>query len=231
MKKLISLLALVVLLAAVCAPAMADGMKQIENGDTLYVKTTGGTLNVREQASAKSKVTYKLPNNSPVIVVNSKITNNFIFVEFKYQGRFANGYVSMDYMTVNKPGKVNNDGATKVGDPTPRPTSKPDPKPETGDLVKNLSFSSYKLVDPGWEKIIAAKPNRTGGWVNLRWAPSMDAAVIEKMYKGMEMKVIAEGKSWYQVQAIDGYVGFISKEYTYVVSYLPIDVGYGVAEQ
>lgn len=220
MKKFISLLALIMMLAVLCVPALADSIKPIQNGDTLYVLTTGGTLNVREKANAKAKVTYKLPNHSPVTVLDNKINDGYLWVEFKFKGKYANGYVSMDYLNINKPGKVNNEGATKVGgDPDP------DPKPQTGDLVKNLSFTSYKLVEPGWEKIIAAKPSRAGGWVNLRWVPSTDAAVIAKMYKGMQMKVIAEGKNWYQVEAEDGHVGFIAKEYTFVISYLPIEDG------
>ena len=225
MKKFVSLLILAVLMTAVCVPAMAISIRGISSGDTLYVKTTGGNLNAREKADAKAKITYKLPNNCPVTALD-EYADNYLLVEFKYNGKFATGYVCLDYLTDVKPSKVNNNGATKVGGDTP----KPDPKPETAELVKDLDFSSYKLVEEGWEKIIAAKPARSGGFVNLRWAPSTDASRIAKMYKGMEMKVIAEGKKWYQVEISDGHVGFISKEFTYVVSYMPIDVGTPAAQ-
>ncbi len=215
MKRIVCFLLTIVMLTAMTGAALAavnSGM--ISVGDVLYVITTGGTLNVRADASGNAKVTYKLPNHAPVHALDTG-RNGFLWVEFKFNGRFANGYVSMDFLTYTVPSKINENGATKVGDPTPAPA------PSAGELVANMNFSNFKLVQPGMARVIASKPNRPGGWVNLRWVPSMDSAIIAKMPKDAIMTVIAEGKTWYQVMNQDGYVGFISKQFTYVVEFEP----------
>ena len=223
MKKAVCLLSVIVLLTLTCVPALAISIRGVNPGMTLYVKTTGGTLNVRETPNPKAAVHYKLPNHTPVVAYDN-YSDGFLLVEFKVNGKFATGYVSLDYLSAEKPSKVNNNGAIVVGGST----AKPEPKTET--LVSKLDFASFKLIDPNWMLIIAAKPSRPGGFVNFRWAPCTDAALIQKMYKGMEMKVIAEGKKWYQVQNEEGYIGFISKEFTEVVYYgpVPVDDGDGV---
>lgn len=38
--------------------------------------------------------------------------------------------------------------------------------------------------------------------------------MIAKEYAGEEMRVIAEGKTWYQVQNEEGWIGFIYKKFT-----------------
>ena len=204
MKRIVCLLLAAMLLLA-CVPAMAISARYVNNGDTLYV--VGGTLNVRESGSSKAKVTYKLPKNCPVTALEDP-TGSYVWVEFKYNGKFANGYVSLDYLTDEVPSKINTKGATAASGGSSSGST-------DGQTVKSLSFKSFKLVEN--VKIIASKPSRAGGFVNFRWLPSQEAALIEKMYADEELTVIAEGKDWYQAQNDDGYIGFIMKKFTYVV--------------
>ena len=61
---------------------------------------------------------------------------------------------------------------------------------------------------------VISRPVRASGWVNLRWAPSLEAEVIATCPQGKELTVIAELRTWYQVQdPVTGMVGFISRSY------------------
>ncbi len=226
MKKALCAMSVLVLLTIACVPALAISIRGVNSGMTLYVNTKNASLNVHATPSQKGKITYTLPKNCPVIA-QDEYSDGFLLVEFKYNGRFDTGWVSIDYLTATVPSKINNEGAKKVGSKTSAP--KPTQTPQSGELVSQLNFKSYTLVAEGMKLIIASKPSRVGGWVNLRWAPSTNAAIIDKMYADELMEVITEGKDWYQVKNDAGYVGFISKQFTYVVEYSPIDIGDGVA--
>ena len=77
----------------------------------------------------------------------------------------------------------------------------------------NAEFRTAVKVTP---YTIVARPTRSTGWVNLRWAPSMDTEVISICRQGKELTVLAELKSWYQVEDPQtGSVGFISRQYVY----------------
>ena len=202
MKRIIALVCALILMMAVAAPiASADTWK------TAYVKTNSGIgLNAREAPSTDSRIITTIPYGAEVTITG--YTNNKSWASIRYQGGNA-GYVSTRYLVSSKPGPYK-------PTPTPKPTAKPTGE---GELVSHMDFSHFKLIEPGKTMIIAARPTRPGGWVNLRWAPSLDAEVIAKMVLNEEMTVIAEGKNWYQVMNAEGYVGFINKQYTAVVYY------------
>lgn len=214
MKKIASLLIAAALLALLTVPALAVNIRGINPGDTLYV-IGNAKLNVRAGASPTAKILFRLPVDTPVIALN-EYANGYLRVDFLYKGNFTSGYVSVDYLSTVVPAHINTDGAIAIDDLQPTPTAKP---ASEGELVSHMDFSYFKLIGKDKIKIIAAQPTRPGGWVNLRWAPSFDAAVICKMTLNAEMTVIAEGKNWYQAMNAQGYVGFIYKQYTTVVYY------------
>lgn len=225
MKKSLSVLIAAALLVLLMAPALAVNIRGVNPGDTLYV-IGNAKLNVRQGASPTAKIIYRLPVNSPVIALD-EYANGYLRVEFKFKGKFANGYVSVDYLDTHEPSHINTDGAIAIDDPQPNPTAKPAAE---GELVSHMDFRYFKLIGKDKLMIIAAKPSRPGGWVNLRWVPSFDSEIICKMMLNEEMTVIAEGKTWYQVMNAQGYVGFIYKQYTTVV-YYGDDRGDGVGAQ
>ena len=62
--------------------------------------------------------------------------------------------------------------------------------------------------------IVTVTPVRTSGWVNLRWAPSIDTEVMTTYRYGAKLTVLAETQSWYQVVDPDTEAtGFIMKTY------------------
>ena len=156
-------------------------------GVGMTLYVVGGSLNVRDTPSKKGTKLYSLPEGTAVIA-GSEYDNGYLFVE-PVSGYSNGGYVDIRYLDVNKP----------------KPAEK----------VSSLSFKSYKLVTD--VMIVTAKPKRKGGNCNLRWAPSQNAQLLEKVYEGDELTVIAEGQNWYQVQNDEGYVGFIAKNYTSIV--------------
>lgn len=214
MKKLTAILLAVVLMMLCCAPAMASiSRRGTSVGDTVYVEVKkGSTVNIRNTPSAKGQCDYRLPNHSPAKIIGAG-EGNYIQVSFKYQGKTMQGYIDMDYLTVTKPKKVNKDGAQRLAD-------------EHHTLVKELTFNSYQI--PEEPTYIVVTPSRKGGYVNFRWVPSKESAVIAHVYDTTEeFSVITEGKNYYQVMSEEGYVGYIEKNFATKV----VHVAAPVAEQ
>ena len=95
-----------------------------------------------------------------------------------------------------------------VDSPIPAPVN-----PGSGDTAEPVDiaslFKSFKQVNP---YSAVAAPN--GSYVNLRWAPSMSAPVMERLVYGHPLTVLDEGKSWLHVMDNNtGAVGFIMKKY------------------
>lgn len=191
---LCTLLAAMMLILCGTSAMASVNIRGINPGDTLYVDTPNlGTLNLRENGNASAKVLEQIPNGTAV-VAGDKHNGNYLKVKVENVNHVSEGWVDMRYLSINPP-KVK-----------PAPTAAP------AETVKSLNFSSYKLVNGSMT--ITAKPSRPGGYVNLRWVPSTDGAVIAKVYAGENLTVIAEGSKWYQVKNSKGYVGFIMKSFT-----------------
>ena len=77
------------------------------------------------------------------------------------------------------------------------------------DLAKAFStmndeFRTGKLVANPFT--VYARPSRASGWVNLRWAPSMEAERIATCPQGKQLTVIGQDPQ-------TGMIGFISRQY------------------
>lgn len=184
MKKKIALLtiALLCLLLPACASAY-----------TMYVKTSnGGAVNVRLKPSTDSESVGKLNYGSAVEVLQ----NEGSWTVVNWQGYSQPCYIQSRYLVSEYPGSK-----SKMTDKSS------DDKGATS--IADVDFKSFKLVEP-YDVYVQA--SHAGGYVNLRWAPSMDAAVAERVNDGSMLRVIAEGRGWYQVQdERSGYVGFMRK--------------------
>ena len=83
--------------------------------------------------------------------------------------------------------------------------------PEGTDSVLAVDYSAFALVDP---YVAFVQPAVPGGFVNLRWAPSRDAAVQVRMSEGGEVHVFALGAGWAQVMDQEsGYIGFVQAQF------------------
>ena len=198
---LILISALVLGLTLPCAQAGALGAYV-----TRYVYTQNGlSLNVRESPSTGAKVIGGLPYGTAVEVRG--YTGGSVWAIISYYG--ATAYVQSRYLVDYYPGPK----------PTQQPvTPTPAPYSDAQKILDemNAEFRSAKTGNAPFT--VAARPSRSSGWVNLRWAPSLDAEVISKCYSGKVLTVIRELKNWYQVEDPEtGSIGFISRQYVTII--------------
>ena len=186
MNKKMTLLVAVMLLLCLLIPASAGAY-------TMYVKTPkGGTVSVRPEPNTDSGYVAKLPYGASVEVLQNEGT----WTAVDWAGWSQPCYIQSRYLVSYYPGSK----------PASTETSSTD---KGATSIADVDFKSFRLVEPYY---VYVQANHAGGYVNLRWAPSMDAAVAQRVNDGSELRVIAEGKSWYQVQdERSGYVGFMRK--------------------
>ena len=210
MKKQILSLALIAVMMAVFLPtqAVADSYY-----GTQYVYTDNGkSLNVRSAPSMGDNIIGSLKYGADVTVVEmySNGWAKILWGQSDY-GEFGTAYVQRRFLVNHKPSSQ---------------PSQPAVVPASGsaaagtDYAKlftamNDEFRTGKLVPQQFN--VYARPSRASGWVNLRWAPSLEAERIATCPQGKVLTVIAETRTWYQVRDPQtGMIGFISKQYVSV---------------
>lgn len=199
-KSLICVLAALLALSILACAAAEDNMQDnaaIQN-KYMYVYTKNGKpLHMRSQPSRDATVLLDIPYGSQVKLIYEE---NLTWAYVRYSG--VAGFVMQDYLVPNRP----------AAQPTP-PGSNSQPGTTTGDLgTLNQEFKSLQLVR---SYTVYASPLRSSGFVNLRFAPHLEAEIATICYDGHALTVMAETKSWYQVQdPISGYVGYMMKRYT-----------------
>ncbi len=76
----------------------------------------------------------------------------------------------------------------------------------------NAEFRSARAI--GYPYTVVARPTRASGWVNLRWAPSLDAERISTCTDGKELTVLVEMNNWFQVRdPVTGMIGFVDRRF------------------
>ena len=161
---------------------------------TMYVKTGNGkTANLRDTPSTNANIITRLPYGTAVTVLQ----NEGVWSAIEWPGRSNPAWIMSKFLIGYYPGTApdgkNADGSTGTGS------------------ILDVNFKSFKLVDPHYAYVQAA---HAGGFVNLRWAPSKDAAVQTRLHDGDEVMVIAKGSGWIQVQDDStGYVGFVQSNF------------------
>lgn len=198
LRRLVSLALALAALMAVFLPAAAYA-----EGDIMYVYTDNGkTLNVRRDPSTTSDVIGHLPFGEAVSVRMS-MANGWTVIDWAGGDGYV-AYVQSRFLMSYRPSPVTPSGGTTPG------TAQKD----TLSGI-NAEFRAARKVAVPFT--VFARPSRATGWVNLRWAPSADAERITTCPQGKELVVLAELKTWYQVQdPATGMIGFISKKYVSV---------------
>ena len=203
-KRLIALLLVLALAAALIPAAFAEDDTPLESTGYYYVYTENGKgLNVRESPGGE--------------IVGSLKYGSRIYCYYRDGG---NGWALIDYY-YNKPGYGYGTYAAFISSRYLR-RSKPPASPQSGsgssssgttDIAAeiNAEFRSARRVTPF---TVTVRPSRASGWVNLRWAPSKGAEIMATYKQNDKLLVIRETNNWYQVEDQDtGDVGFISKQY------------------
>ncbi len=199
MKKLISLMLVTFMLSALLIPAaMAAG------AGYYYVKTDNGkSLNVRNNPDGK--VLGSLPYGTRVYVEEFVNSGKWARIYYQYQGGEYAAFLSARYLVNYNPGSY-----TPSATASPASASSVDAAKALSDM--NAEFKTGRLVPQQFN--VYARPSRASGWVNLRWAPSLEAERIATCPQGKVLTVIGETRSWYQVRDPEtGMIGFISKQY------------------
>ena len=198
----ISLILAIILLAA-CIPfaALAEDNTPSPSAGYYYVNTDNGkSLNVRDTPGGK--VVGSLKNGTRIYCYYKDGGNGWALIDYKYNmpgygvGTYA-CFISSRYLSKSKP---EDKSGSKSGQ------SAADPMSEI-----NAEFRAAKTVTP---YSIYVRPTRASGWVNLRWAPTKSAEVMNTYKANAQLTVIRELRNWYQVEdPVTGYVGFMDKAF------------------
>ena len=181
-RSLIVLLAMILLLTAVCSFTAAEGK-------IMYVKTAnGGMLNMRTEPKSGNNIITKIPYAGTVTVV-AEYDKTWSVIE--YAGISNPGYVQTQFLSDKKP------------------------DPYTGETLQNgqiyRTFTSMTMDRWYPAKVQTLKGGKD---VSLRWSPTSNGTVIEKIPVDQTVTVIAEGKNWNQVlDESTGAVGFMPSKY------------------
>lgn len=186
-RRILSMLcaALLLALAVIPAAAMADS--------TAYVKTQSGcALRIRSSATTDAdNVIGKIPYGTAVTVKEN--LGEWSRISVKLNGSTVTGYVFNRYLSSKKP-------ATSTTTTTNQSTD-----------TNSTSYSGFKQVA---SYTVVVRPSTTGGFVNLRWAPSKTAPVMDKLHDGDTLTVIAQNATWAQVMnTANGEVGYIMRRF------------------
>ena len=187
MKKKLALSLAILMVAVLAVTAVASAQ-------IMYVKTGNGkTLNVRSNP-------WKADNNIMAQVAYGTALN----VEYYVNSTWAcvtlatgsdEGFVQTQYLVSYYPGAY-----------VPTKTST-----TTNSKYADESYSSFRQVE---NYKVTVCNSRSGAVAKLRWAPSKSAALVDTLYAGDSVTVLAEGKNWYQVQDDkSGAVGFINTNF------------------
>lgn len=202
-KKILSLLCLGVALVLTVLPLTA-----MANSPSMFVRTNnGGKLHLREQPKDHSNnVLLDIPYGAVVDVLGYEQDGNWAHVQYDQHI----GYVMSRYLSVDNPGsykKPTADGSK------PREVKLPD-------------FSRFVQITP---YDVLVRPSKPNGFVNLRWAPSLDCRVIMRCYANYPLTVIAQDSHWAQVKdEATGCVGFMYRNF---LSYVLPAIGQGATVQ
>ena len=153
-----------------CVPKPSANQKAI---GTLYVDTAnGGNLRMRTRPDTNSPEVTSLKNGT-ALKLYSYANSQWAYVSYKnYYGYCMVRYLS-DVQPGNKPSV------------TPIPVT-----PSQQNLYANFNPVNY------W---VLVNPSVPTGFVNLRWAPSLDAPVRAIYYANTTLRVIATNGTWCQV--------------------------------
>ena len=156
--------------------------------DTMYIDTpTGSSANLRSGPSTETDICGELPDGTEVEVLDTD------GIWSRIGNESSSAWIMARYLS---------------SEPD---ANKAETEPQEAESVAELDFSSFKVVDPYYTYIQAALP---GAFVNLRWAPSRNAAVAHRINDGGEVIVYSVGDGWSQIMdAESGYISFVQSEY------------------
>lgn len=194
MKKLFAFILAVLLVTGVVTTAMAYS--------TMYVYTANGKpLNMRDAPSIIGSVLTQIPNGAAVQVYDA-YDDTWYYVSYNGYG----GYCMARYLVSGWP--------TPAPYPTPSPTYCPLPTatPAPSGSFPNDIFYGFQAA---YYKALV-RPSNPAGYVNLRWAPSLQADVNTHYYANAVLTVMSQNSLWCQVLDEESRImGFMMRQFLY----------------
>ena len=187
-ERIISLMAVVVLLAAMFAFTTTASAYYC-----VYSHCPNGKpLNVREGPGKEYPVIGKVPYGDPIYIIGETSPGWYQLNDL--------GYVQASLTSNSYPGPY--------VPPAPTPTA--DPNKKKADLEK--VYASARTVEPYLITLKATE--RSKGVANVRWAPGKTSKLLKAYPAGTQLRVIAELDKWYQVEdPMTNQVGFVNTAY------------------
>ncbi len=190
-KRVVTVMLAVALLAALALPAVADAF-------TLYVNRDGVKVYAKKDTGAK--VYGRLSKGQKLLIEKKSGSWYAILVQDPSGDGQTLGWVQAKYLSATKPSKEKKKKATK----TPRATVSP-------QIEINRLLDSMRDVTP-YEAEVVTRTER--GTVALRRQPSTAGRQIQSLMNGSRLEVLAEGDGWFQVSdPVSGLTGYMSSQY------------------
>jgi len=162
---------------------------------TYYYVTTqdGKPLNLRSEPRTGDNILAKLDYRTKVEFLGLCGDSNWSLINVEIaKNSWVKGYVMTKFLTKKDPGPYE---AENVG-------------PTYEDV--DAAVKALKVCNEPYAAYIKTK--NAGNYVHLRWIPNTSARYIDRYLANEEVLVLAESKTWAQVQIVrTGYVGFILK--------------------
>jgi uncharacterized protein YgiM (DUF1202 family) len=160
---------------------------------TMYVYTSNGhPLNLRDAPSMIGNVMVQIPNGAAVRV-NDVLDETWNSVSY---GSYT-GYCVSRYLVYGTP------------TPTPPVYPQPTPTPSTGTFPNDIFFGFQAVY---YKALV--RPSNPAGYVNLRWAPSLQADIHARYYANAVLTVMSQNSLWCQVLDENGNVmGYIMRQF------------------
>lgn len=191
MKKVITVILAIALLAALALPAMADAF-------TLYASQGG--VKVYAKKDTGSKVYRKLSRGEKVLIEKKSGKWYAILVEDPSGDGQTLGWIQAKYLSTTKPSKEKKKKATAA----PKATVQP-------QREINRVMDTMRGVTPYAAEVVTKTEK---GTVALRRQPTTGGQLILHLMNGTPVRVLAEGDGWFQVtDTASGYTGYMASKY------------------
>ena len=191
MKRLITVLLAVALVAALALPAMADAF-------TLYATKSG--VKVYAKKDTGSRVYKKLSKGQKVLIEKKSGKWYAILVEDPSGDGQTLGWIQAKYLSSTKPSKDKKKKTTAA----PKATASP-----SKEIQRVLD--TMKDVE-GYDAEVVTKTER--GTVALRRQPTQAGQLILHLMNGAPVRVLAEGEDWFRVtDPASGNTGYMASKY------------------
>ncbi|MBN1778131.1 MAG: SH3 domain-containing protein [Clostridiales bacterium] len=163
---------------------------------TMYVFTSNGNpLNMRDAPSMLGNIMTQIPNGAAVLVND---TYDETWYSVTYNG--YTGYSMARYLV--------------SGAPTPAPTWCPVPTATPSPYVTFPNEIFFDFQPTYYTALV--RPSNPAGYVNLRWAPSLQAEIHSHYYANAVLTVMSQNSLWCQVLDETGRImGFMMRQFLY----------------